>query len=140
MRNNQKIFCLFSILLSSTLLIACDKKEKTVQTEQPASTQTTTEQSGDTPVVAAVATEGNYKATITTSFMGNEQSIVVEKLPLPAGEKEFCQGKDLVENNMPEGSSMTACSFDGKTGKMSFLLKVEGENLETHTTYKFERM
>ena len=147
MNNIQTISAVVTVMWLSIAMAACDQKKSPAEkeiAEAPVQATTPAEPNSQQPAASthssAQDTKGNYKATVTISAFGADQVVVLENLPLPKNEKEFCQNRDVMQGNMPEGSKVVSCTFSGKTGNSSFEFKIGEQVVKSTARYDYELM
>lgn len=78
---------------------------------------------------------GNYRLKVTTTVMGTSTDIVLENMPKPANQSEFCSG--FSDELAGKGYQIKSCTFNGQVGVIDSNLSNSGVNLSYQIKYEY---
>ncbi|MFA6698604.1 MAG: hypothetical protein WCS28_00420 [Thiomicrospira sp.] len=78
---------------------------------------------------------GNYRLTITTTVMGSSTNVVLENMPKPANQAEFCGNYN--EELAAQGYQINSCTFDGQIGVIDSTLSTNGFSMSYQNRYEY---
>jgi hypothetical protein len=78
---------------------------------------------------------GNYRLTITTTMMGSATNVVLENMPKPANQAEFCG--NYQDELAAQGYQINSCTFDGQVGLIDSTLSTNGLSISYQNRYQY---